>query len=153
MAPRGRPPKPAAAKRMLGNPGRREIQDEPELEPLGDESPEELGGVALKEWKRILPILQNRGIVTAGDRALLCAYCVAWEQWVEGQAKTRRYGSVIVKKDGGAFFSPYFGLTNSAAKTLQRLASELGLSPVSRARMGVAAQQADTGKDGFFNDG
>lgn len=84
---------------------------------------------AKAEWKRIMPQLITRRIITKADLAGVEAYCSA--VGICRQIEEQRAGGLIDPK--------LFGVWNRAAQTARQLASEYGLTPTSRARIGSAA--------------
>ena len=86
---------------------------------------------AKAEWKRIMPQLIALRIITRADLAGVENYCCAIG--VCRQIEEQRAGGMIDAK--------LFGVWNRAAFTARQLASEFGLSPVSRARIGSAAPE------------
>lgn len=90
---------------------------------------------ARAEWRRVLPMLVARKIITAADLAQVETYCdmigivrqIAHERQLSG-------GVIDVK---------LFGVQNRAAQTARQIAATLGLDPVSRARIGTASEPED----------
>ena len=89
---------------------------------------------AKTEWKRIMPQLIARQIITRADLAGVENYCIAVgtvRQIAEGFAQA-----------GGMIDVKLFGVQNRAIGTARQLAAEYGLTPTSRARIGSAAPAA-----------
>ena len=89
---------------------------------------------AKAEWRRIMPQLIARQIITRADLAGVENYCIAVgtvRQIAEGFAQAD--GMIDVK---------LFGVQNRAIGTARQLAAEYGLTPTSRARIGSAAPAA-----------
>lgn len=95
-------------------------------------SPAYLAPQAKAEWKRIMPQLIARRILTRADLAGVEAYCSA--VGICRQIEQDRAGGMIDAK--------LFGVWNRAAQTARQLASEYGLTPTSRARIGAAPPSA-----------
>lgn len=78
MGLRGPQPKPNVLKFTSGNTGRRPIEMDgvnPRVEiPT---PPKHLGREALKEWKRITPLLEELNLISGIDRTALAIYCQA----------------------------------------------------------------------------
>ncbi|SIS57180.1 phage terminase small subunit P27 family [Phaeovulum vinaykumarii] len=85
---------------------------------------------AKAEWKRIMPQLIARRIITRADLAGVEAYCSAAGICRQLEEERRAAGGMIDKTA--------FGIWNRAAQTARQLASEYGLTPTSRARIGSA---------------
>lgn len=85
------------------------------------------------EWKRIMPRLIEDRIITKADLTGVENYCVAVGRIREIEALFRVSG----------LDKTLFGMQNRAMQTARQLAAEYGLSPVSRARVGSAANDDD----------
>lgn len=92
-------------------------------------APSYLSAQAKAEWKRIMPQLISRRIITRADLAGVEAYASA--VGICRQIEELRAGGIIDKVQ--------FGIWNRAAQTARQLAAEYGLTPTSRQRIGSAA--------------
>lgn len=99
--------------------------------------PEYFSPYAAAEWKRIMPLLIARRIITKADLGGVEEYCLM--RGVVREIETNR------ALNGGDINPTLFGVQNRAAQTARQLAAEFGLSPVSRARIG--ANQTDDDDD------
>jgi phage terminase small subunit len=71
-------------------------QNEPKPKVERPSCPPDLSKVARKEWRRIVPILEELQIVARLDRAALSAYCESWARWREAEnRKARRDGKAV----------------------------------------------------------
>lgn len=95
--------------------------------------PSYLPAQARAEWRRIMPQLIARRIITKADLAGVEAYCSA--VGICRQIEEQRAGGLIDKTA--------FGIWNRAAQTARQLAAEYGLTPTSRARIGSTAADDD----------
>lgn len=95
-------------------------------------APSYLSTQAKAEWKRIMPQLISRRIITRADLAGVEAYASA--VGICRQIEELRAGGIIDKVQ--------FGIWNRAAQTARQLAAEYGLTPTSRQRIGSAAPAA-----------
>lgn len=96
--------------------------------------PTYLSAQAKAEWKRIMPQLIARRIITKGDLAGVEAYCSA-------AGAARQIAEII-----NAMPVPDLklgGLQIRYMQTARQLASEYGLTPTSRARIGSGAEDDD----------
>lgn len=98
--------------------------------------PKYLAPHAKAEWKRIMPQLIARRIITKADLAGVENYCTCIG--VVRQIEEERAAA------GGAIDVKLFGVLNRAAQTARQLAAEYGLTPTSRARIGSAAPEDDS---------
>lgn len=96
--------------------------------------PEYFGPFAAAEWRRVMPGLIAARILTKGDLGGVEEYCLM--RGVVREIETNR------SLNGGEIDAKLFGVQNRAAQTARQLAAELGLSPVSRARIGSGADDA-----------
>lgn len=98
--------------------------------------PKFLAPHAKAEWKRIMPQLIARRVITKADLAGVENYCTCIgiiRQIEEDRAANR--GVIDIKM---------FGVLNRAAQTARQLAAEYGLTPTSRARIGAVDADDDT---------
>ena len=96
-------------------------------------APKRLSPSARAEWKRIIPGLIERGIITRGDLGGIEELCV-----MRGLAHDYTEALRLQPLD-----KVLFGMLNRAVQTARQLAAEYGLSPTSRARVGSAATEDD----------
>ncbi|MCB1511520.1 MAG: phage terminase small subunit P27 family [Hyphomicrobiaceae bacterium] len=94
--------------------------------------PSWLSTEAKKEWRRVMPILIQRRILTTADLGSLESYCTSIGTMREAQAILNRDGLLV---DGKR--NPAFGIMNAAQTTARLYAAELGLTPVSRSRPAI----------------
>jgi P27 family predicted phage terminase small subunit len=87
---------------------------------------------AKAEWRRVMPELVKRRILTQADLGSLESYCVSIGR-VRDLEKLLRTG--IDPK--------LFRMQDQAIKTARQLAAELGLTPVSRSRPSVRDNEDD----------
>lgn len=93
-------------------------------------APKHLSAQAKAEWRRIMPQLIARRIITRADLAGVEHYCTC--AGIVRQIEEERAAA------GGAIDVRLFGVLNRAAQTARQLAAEYGLTPTSRARIGNA---------------
>lgn len=105
--------------------------------PLGalPRCPSHLSEVARKEWRRLATPLHEAGILTLADRGALAAYCQAWARWVEAEDKLSNTPMLLKTPSGYAQQSPWLSIANKQLDLMGRYMSELGLTPVARARL------------------
>ncbi|SMG45347.1 P27 family phage terminase small subunit [Paracoccus sp. J56] len=99
-------------------------------------APAYLAPHAKAEWRRVLPLLVARGVITKADLAGVEAYCAA-------AGAARQIGEAMALA-GGLPDLRLGGLQIRYMQTARQLAAEYGLTPTSRARIGaVADAEAD----------
>lgn len=96
---------------------------------------------AKAEWRRVVPILVERRILTTADLGSLENYCTAIGQVREMERQLQRDGHVI-DTDKGLKRHPAVGIQSDAMTRARLLAAELGLTPVSRSRPALRGESA-----------
>lgn len=96
--------------------------------------PRWMATAAKAEWRRIMPVLVERRILTAADIASVENFCVAVGRARELEVRIQEaedVDPVLIR------------LQDKAMQTARQLAAELGLTPVSRSRPSVRGERAD----------
>lgn len=101
-------------------------------------APRWLSKDAQAEWRRVAPILIERGVLTDADLGTLESYCAAMGNVREAQRTLNSEGLTLNGKR-----HPAFGIQNAASTTARLCATELGLTPVSRSRPSIRDDQHD----------
>lgn len=106
--------------------------------------PQWMPAAAKAEWRRVMPILTERRILTDADLGSLENYCLAIGQVRDCQRAITRARKMFVQSDRSAPRPhPAFRLMHEAMKLSRQLAAELGLTPVSRSRPAIAEADDD----------
>lgn len=133
---RGRKPVPTALKLLTGNPGKRPLNaNEPNPAREVPTCPAHRSPTAKAEWKRLAHQLLNLGMLSALDRAVLAAYCQTYGRWVEAERKLAETPALIKLPTGYVQQNPWLAVANKQLELMQRLMTEIGLTPVSRSRV------------------
>lgn len=107
---------------------------------------------AAAEWRRVVPILVERRILTRADLGSLENYCTAIGQVREAERHIQEHGIVFTAMketaDGGLVpiglrRNPAVGVQSDAMTRARLLAAELGLTPVSRSRPTIRSEAED----------
>jgi P27 family predicted phage terminase small subunit len=140
----GPPRKPSAWRRAQGNRGKR-AWNHAEPQPPKDhpDCPTHLSDEARAEWFRLVDVLQEMGVVTVIDRAVLAAYCQAYGRWVEAEEKLKETPLLIKTPSGYIQQSPWLNIANRQMELMGRYMAEIGLTPASRSRIVVAGGPRD----------
>ena len=101
-----------------------------------------LSADARREWRRVMPILVERRILTTADLGSLESYCVAIGTVREAERILQAEGHVVTVK-GVPKRHPAIGIQNAAMQTARLYAAELGLTPVSRSRPAIRDEDDD----------
>jgi P27 family predicted phage terminase small subunit len=148
MGLRGPAPKPAKSLRLAGSElaSARERAEPPSDEVL-PECPAWLDEVGRAAWADWLPRIAAMKIMSSGDRDALALMCDTWSRYLAAREKVVKLGEVIPlkNKDGSLRLlkrNPYSAILAEHGERLRRMLSEFGLSPVGRARIGAAKEQA-----------
>lgn len=104
--------------------------------------PPELSDIARAEWERVVKLYREVSdeIINDLDVAVLTIYCEARAVYVDAESKYR--GSAVIKKskdDQTPIENPYWRAMINASQVILKASEQLCMSPVGRARMGVAA--------------
>ncbi|GAF77905.1 unnamed protein product [marine sediment metagenome] len=99
--------------------------------------PPHLKGESLKEWKRIVPLLTELGLLGQVDRAMLAQYCSAWALFIMADKHVQKGDLVDVSESGFPFQSPWVSIRRSASEECVKIAGHFGMSPASRTRISV----------------
>jgi P27 family predicted phage terminase small subunit len=101
---------------------------------------------AKAEWRRIMPLLVERRILTDADMGSVENYCVAIGQ-VRELERAIKAGGFVIETTRGPRANPAVKLQADAMSRSLRLAAELGLTPVSRSRPNVCNDNDDDSSD------
>lgn len=111
-------------------------------------APEWLEDDARDEWNRVAPVLiRERRTLTDADLSSLANYCVAAGLVVQMSRVIKSEGATFMSKNGPRKH-PAIAIRSDAMTQARLLASELGLTPVSRSRS--RAQPAPAGDGSLF---
>lgn len=143
----GRRPLPSRVKQARGNPGKRELnRAEPQPRAGRPTRPGWLAEEAKREWARIVPELEELGLLTVVDRAALSGYCQWWARYRQAEEALERDGPVVeIMTRGGPMQvqSPWVSLSKQASEACRRFLVEFGLTPASRSRLKVQKPQPE----------
>ncbi len=137
MGERGPVPIPHARRRNKRTTGRRITVARPAL-------PKALAKEAKFEWKRIVPELEEAGLLATVDRAVLIRYCRSWQDWCDLDEKLLATGMLVRgARQNELVRNPLWLMRRDAEATLIDLGKQLGLTPAARLRAGVKHEQPD----------
>ena len=136
----GRPPKPAAVKRAEGNPGKRKIPKEPALNGAKPRCPGFISDDAKKEWRRVVNDLYDSGLLVKADSTVLALYCEAYSEFIRSIEAIEKDGRITISPNGYPQKSAWVTIRDKAFDHMIKCLTEMGMTPVSRAR--VAAREA-----------
>ncbi|MGE3913738.1 MAG: phage terminase small subunit P27 family [Chloroflexota bacterium] len=88
--------------------------------------PRELSEEAKAEWRRIVPVLEEAGLLNTIDRALLIRYCCAWADWLELQGLIQQSGKLLKGARGHLVRNPLWFRCRTRARPCRNSASSSG---------------------------
>lgn len=142
MGVRGQRPKPSETKRREGDKGH--AGSKLGVDPKGKGSPTmpmHLTPEERKLWAEAVGSLPSY-VLSKADNGLLQIYATAWARLNDVEAKIRKTG-MLVQTPNGPRRNPLYVLQEKACAQMMRAASELGLSPVARARLSRPEHEDD----------
>jgi P27 family predicted phage terminase small subunit len=105
--------------------------------------PTHLSKAAKAEWRRLVPLLLERGSLTDADSAVLSIYAETYSRWLAAKADVEANGLTItvsvLDKHGVAVTSrktnPALRTLETCERNLRSLLREFGLTPATRERV------------------
>lgn len=141
MGRRGPVPQSREERLAKGNPGNRPLPDyEPPITVVIPDPPAYLSREACVEWRRVAQELADLERICGLDRAMLAIYCETWADLVrcrEGMAEVlAEKGTLVVETAAGQVYDhPLIKRCGALQKQCVQYLSQLGMSPISRARL------------------
>jgi P27 family predicted phage terminase small subunit len=105
-----------------------------------------------EEWRRVLPLLIERGTLTAADLSVVESYCLAIGTMRRAQKAIADDGDTVATKEGKKRH-PAFQTLGQMMVESRRLAAELGLTPASRNKSGKAPEGEGLDGDAYSRMG
>jgi len=141
----GRKGTPTALRLLRGNTEHRPMPtNEPDVPTIiPDMPPGLLEKEGQAEWKRLTTLLESVGLVTLLDRALLAAYCRAWERYLAAERHISLGDDLILPPSYAV--DTWARASKEEFLKMNAIASKFGLSPSDRVRLSV---NADAGGEG-----
>ena len=121
--------------------------------------PAYLDHYAADEWQRTWKLLWEAGIMTSIDIGALAIYCQAYARWRRAEEAIQEIamedpengGLVLVTTNGNIVQNPLVGIANTSMRDAIRYGAEFGLTPSSRARLGIVATKPYDPTDKYFD--
>lgn len=160
----GPAPKPPQLRLLEGNPSKRPIPTDtaatrvPPVAPVEPRWAELLPGPdadrarrdARAEWRRVVPVLDRLGLLSAVDRTVLADYCLCWARVLECErALAGGLMLEVVKtgRDGASYVDtvrhPLSTTVTDYRRAMRAYIAELGLSPSARGRLSLPGGGGD----------
>ena len=122
---------------------------EPKPEKGKPDIPENISEDGKKVWEKLEPLLENMNVLTKADGIILEMISETYTRWRDAEDKIKKFGTVFpikCDKTGDVKYlqqSPFVGQANTAAKQLQSLLREVGLTPSARASLQVDLKEIE----------
>ena len=142
MSKRGPSPKPTALKILHGTYKPTESLNEPVFEASAPSCPSWLSREAKREWRRMAPALETRGLLTEADRSAFAAYCTAYGDWYTAEKVVQKEGTTYTTATGYVRERPEVDQKRKAMKAMRDFLALFGLSPADRTRVNAPESKA-----------
>jgi P27 family predicted phage terminase small subunit len=106
------------------------------------EPPVPLKGAAKAWWSSVVPVLAEAGLLERVDVYILAMAATAWGEWVKATRVIAEFGQYQIGSVGNIVPHSATKVQRDAIASFERLVNHLALSPVARARLGLAALHA-----------
>lgn len=144
---KGRKPIPTKLHVLNGNPGKRPLnQNEPKPIPIAPKPPGWLDPIAKKLWKDLAPQLEKLGLLTKIDGVAFEAVCQSYATWVKCERFLKENGmtTTLITDKGSEYAQqrPEVSISNKALQNFKAFITEFGLTPSSRSRISIKAENS-----------
>lgn len=141
--PRGQKPKPKEIKVLEGNRSKiatAKLDEATEPKGVGlPRLPPDLDEIETQLWRDIVGSLP-KSLLSRADDSMLERMAVAWARF-RTTRKTIKTVGLLVNSPNGPIRNPLLVVLNATQKEMHACSSELGLSPVARARLTAAGSE------------
>jgi P27 family predicted phage terminase small subunit len=144
---KGRKPTPSHLKVIRGTDRPdRGAKNEPQPERARPSAPATMSDRGREAWGYVVGILDRMGVLTEADAMAVELLCEARADWLSARDEITAAGGETYTTEAGLIKAhPAVGMRNDAARRLQSLLAEFGMSPSSRSK--VSAQEPDEKTD------
>lgn len=149
----GRKPTPTLMRVLTGNPQHRPMNAAEEVPP-GElfDAPEWMSDQQREGWRHAIDHAP-KGLLRNLDKSLLAAWVIAEDMHRTAATSVARVGLMIRSKHSDVpVQNPYVAIINKQAHIMKGLASELGFSPTSRARIAYGGSTEKERPNKFANN-
>lgn len=157
MAKRG--PKPLATPILkLRGSWRAKLRPDYEIEGTikGDKPkmPRWLSPAAKSVWRKLVPKLNELGILSPVDQYILSLLCFDLAEYRQTCQTIEALKSPYISQPSGRVCRhPAYQLRDAAAERIRKLSAELGLSPAARTSLNILLKEKESDKAKFFKSG
>lgn len=144
---KGRKPTPSHLKIVRGTDrADRMNPDEPQPARARPSAPAHMTDRGREAWGYVIAVLDRMGVLTEADALAVELLCEARSDWLSARDQIAAGGGETYTTDGGLIKAhPAVAMRNDAARRLQSMLVEFGLSPASRSK--VSAKEPDAKED------
>lgn len=107
-------------------------------------APKDMSPEAKKEWRRVMPVLVERRVLSGADIAAVERYCEATGDIAIARAAIAKDGAYVENRLGELKRHPAFATLRESTAEARRWSAELGLTPAARSRVSGEADEDDT---------
>lgn len=98
-----------------------------------------LNGIGTDEFNRVVDELKDKGIYDELDRALILAYAIAYQKYINAVVSSAEYDDISTDGHGNQKVHPHFQIADKCFSHMQKMANMLGIG--TRSRIGVDIKQ------------
>lgn len=134
---KGRKPVPSHLKMVRGTDRPdRGAKNEPKPQRARPSAPDHMSDLGCEAWEYIVGLADRMGVLTEADAVALELLCEARADWISARNAIRDYGGETYTTEAGLIKAhPAVAMRNDAARRLQSMLSEFGMSPSSRSKV------------------
>lgn len=126
-----------------------DLEESPEI-PSDLKPPTYLSAVAKKKWRELVKDLVESGLLKNVDLGSLEMCCIAYGDAMECQREIKKQGGLANYVAGrSAQEIPLMSQKKAAMESYKKYIAEFGLSPASRAKMGIRPKKKESAMSGF----
>lgn len=114
--------------------------------------PEWLEEEAQAMYARLAPLMGQLGLLTEATCETFAGYCQCYGQWKNAAAIVKKEGLTYTSTTGAMRIHPAAQYASDMTKQLRLYASEFGLTPASRNRVGVKVSKEADELDSFLQE-
>ena len=85
-------------------------------------------------------MLARHGVMTELDVEQIARYAVVWCRWLDAEVEIKKRGPVVKTTNDNIIQNPFLSVANKCMVQMSQIESEFGLSPSSRSRIRMEAQ-------------
>ena len=137
----GPAPLPTKIHQLHGNPsGKTFRKDEPKPPVKIPKPPIKLSKIARRQWKYIVPLLEELGVLAEIDGAALAAYCQTFQQWTDLEDVMKADDALAPDDENKLSLRDKLSVGRSLIQIrnqMRMMLAEFGMTPASRGRVSV----------------